>query len=150
MISERPYLRLTAPFWFVVLGLGASGCTGNSSSDNLARLPIAGSVLMDGRPLAKGAILFYPIHHPVFGTAVSAGDVIHNGRFSIRADKGLIPGKYRIAISSAGVHHPHIGVPKPELTADEVIPDRFNVETELEFEVKAGGIKHLKIEIDSK
>ena len=34
------------------------------------------------------------------------------------------------------------------LMNDDMIPERFNVETELEVEVKEGGVKQMKIEID--
>jgi len=154
MILERQYLRLAACLCLVLIGLGAAGCLGTSAGDNLPRQPVAGIVLVDGRPLSRGSILFFPAHHPILGTAVSGGDAIHNGRFSIPREKGLVPGRYRIAISEEGRHRP-LGErgtepAKSEIVADEIIPDRFNIDTELEVEVKAGGIKELKIEIDSK
>ena len=76
----------------VVMGLGAAGCSGDSPTDNLPRQPIAGLVLVDGRPLRKGSILFFPAHHPVWGATVSGGSMINDGRFSIPWDKGLVPG----------------------------------------------------------
>ncbi len=154
MILERPNLRLTARLGFVLMGLGAAGCWGDSPIDNLPRQPIAGLVLVDGRPLRKGSILFFPAHHPVWGATVSGGSMIDDGRFSIPWDKGLVPGNYRIAISAEGKHkrqaEPSTEPVKPAFMNDDMIPERFNIETELEVEVKEGGVKQMKIEIDSK
>ena len=152
MTLDRRYSRLAAQLGFVLIliGLSAGGCLGNAAIDNLPRQPVAGLVLLDGRPLPRGSILFFAGHHPVFGTAVAAGTLIQNGRFSIPGDKGLVPGRYRIAISEIGPHHDHLAPLNPEFVADEAIPNRFNIQTELEVEVKEGGIKQLKIEVDSK
>jgi hypothetical protein len=169
MIYERWFRHLPARAGIVVIGLAALGCSNNSAEDTHLRQPVAGLVLVDGRAMPRGSILFFPAHHPVWGATVSAGDVIHDGRFSIPWEKGLSPGYYRIAISAEGKHRrpsepkteasktkdsktdlPKIEPPKTELTRDEMIPIRFNVETELEVEVKEGGIQNLKIEIDSK
>jgi len=61
------------------------------------RLSLKGSVSINGTPIQEGAITF----QPVVGTSefnTSTGAAIINGRYSVAAKRGLIPGEYRVTI----------------------------------------------------
>ncbi len=73
-----------------VYGVLISGC----GSDG--RLPVSGNVTLDGKPMTTGAITFMPSGEK---KTHSSGATVKEGRFSIPADKGLMPGKYRISIT---------------------------------------------------
>ncbi len=128
--------------------LGGVGCTGGSGEP--PRLPVAGLVLVDGRPLPSGTILFYPSARAIVSAPMVSGDEIRNGRFSLSRDKGLAIGKYRIAVSSEEKDLDPRAASIALSTPKEKIPVRFNSQTELEVEVKDGGIKELRIAIASK
>lgn len=139
---------------FVALGLALSGCS-FGSDEGLARQAVEGTVLLDGRRLAHGSILFLPEERPAKDNdSVPAGDLIVNGRFSIPRQKGLTPGMYKIMIFGERKHPRGEKFERPESpgtakpAVEEKIPAKFNSETELELDFKEG-IKDLKIEIDS-
>jgi len=144
--------RLWTVLWFVATTFAFAGCSNNG--DDLPRQPVAGTVLVDGRRLSYGTIMFVPEARPAKGSSVAAGDIVVNGRFSIPRDKGPVPGMYKIAIATEKKRpartdqEPTPG--KAEAAAENQIPARFNTQTVLEIEIKEGGIKELKIEIASK
>ena len=62
-LRRRPFLRgwnwrSWACLGLLASGLGLTGCWG--TIDDLPREPVAGTVLVDGKPLAEGTIVFYP------------------------------------------------------------------------------------------
>ena len=62
-------------------GLSLPGCSG--ASDDLPRQPLAGRVLLDGKPLAHGTIMFYPEEVSTKQhETVPTGNTIVNGWFS--------------------------------------------------------------------
>ncbi|MDR0705477.1 MAG: hypothetical protein LBF88_10885 [Planctomycetaceae bacterium] len=63
-----------------------AGCSNNNPQ---GRVAVRGEVTLDGKPLEQGSILF----SSVAGTTpmVAAGSLIKNGKFSLPAEKGLIP-----------------------------------------------------------
>jgi hypothetical protein len=141
--------RFRAYAIFAGASLAVTGCLGTGNDPTLQ--PVAGIVLLDGRPLDSGTMLFVQARPPILGSPALARGVIKNGRFAISRDKGLIKGKHRIMIWSRRTP----ADPKSESEAAvaapmELIPLKFNQETELEVEVKEGGIKELRIAITSK
>jgi hypothetical protein len=143
--------RSFSPLLFVAIGLAASGCSG--SGDDLPREPVSGTVTLDGQPLANGSIQFNPMTQS--GSAVSGGATIQNGRFSIARENGLVPGTYRVAIYSAGSSGAQSksaspgsgrGADRPK----ELIPDKYNANSELKAEIKKGGASDLKYDLQSK
>jgi len=109
---------------------------------------------MDGRSMASGTIVFYPSGNHESNKATSGSALINNGRFSLPRAKGLVPATYRIAIYSGQKVNvrpePEISPGHAEAQARDLVPARYNIATELEVEIKPGGIKELRIEIDSK
>ena len=120
-------------FTLGVLACLSGGCQGDPNGPQ----EVKGVVTFKGKPLDQGSIQFEP--EP--GQAPSAGGSgIADGKFHIRPERGLKPGKYRVMISSGEVKEkardPLPGESGPP--AKERIPAAFNVSTTLRAEVKAG------------
>jgi hypothetical protein len=134
-------MRLTryvvCSFGGILLGL-AAGCSDSTPTDSLARVPVWGTVSLNGTPLTQGTVQF----EPAPGTkGVTAVGEVSDGKFSIEKTIGPVPGKYLVKISSrpgaklkAG--EAPGGVPKPD---PEMVPPQYNTKSKLEEEVKAGG-----------
>jgi hypothetical protein len=73
--------------------LVGGGCGGSADG----RLPVSGAVTLDGTPLDQGVIAFHSEEagRPPVETVIAAGE------YFIAADKGLLPGSYKVAIDSA-------------------------------------------------
>ena len=117
-----------------------SGCS--QPEDKLPRQAVRGTVTLDGKPLEKGQISFIP---EVQGAnPVSGGSVISAGSYSIPQDKGLTPGKYKVAINAAA-DVPALAAgeapgapPKAKSKAAPLIPAQYNTQSTLGAEVKSG------------
>jgi hypothetical protein len=148
MIARHQRFAL-APF-LAALGLIA-GCSG--SRDDLPREPVAGTVTMDGQPLAEGAIQFSPAAGAE-GRVTSATVPIENGQFSIPRAEGLVPGSYKVSISAVPVPRDtriKATFGKKKATPfKELIPAKYNTKTILTGEIKRGGASGLKYDLQSK
>jgi hypothetical protein len=116
-----------------------AGC---GESDKLPREPISGSVTVEGKPLKSGLITFIPNES---NTPTQGGALILEGKYSVPKNQGLVPGKYRIIITSPDdkpaeiVDKANNAPGMPPLPAKEVIPKQYNSESLLSAEVTAGG-----------
>ncbi len=124
--------------------LFALGCGGGDAS---GRQAISGTVTFQGKPLDQGTIQIISLDP---GKQAISGGMIKAGKFSIPADKGLAPGKYRVRISSpeegSGGAPAVPGDPAPE--AKERIPPEYSgPESKLEIEVTKGGKNEFNLEI---
>jgi hypothetical protein len=151
MMSGRDRIRWTHA-WVVALGWTAAGCAG--SGDDLPREPVSGTVTLDSQPLANGTIQFNPMSEAT-GTAVSGGATIANGQFSIARQNGLVPGTYRVAIYAAAktgerTKPAEIGGAKRSELPKELIPSKYNANSELKAEIPKGGKSDLKFDLQSK
>jgi hypothetical protein len=124
----------------LVAALALGGCSYDpwSPVDTLPRVPIAGTVTLDGTPLAQGMIQFDPAPETK-GTTVAAE--IQGGKFAIAKAQGPVPGKYKVKISGRPPAklkpgEPPGGTPKP---APETIPAKYNTESTLQTEIPDGG-----------
>jgi hypothetical protein len=98
---------------------------------------LTGTVTVDGAPIEKGAISFYPTD----GEGFTAGSPIKNGEYSARVPAGTL----KVTISMPRV----IGMKKlydtpnsPERPLyEEGLPARYNSKTELQIEVEAGEMR---------
>ena len=136
----------------VALLLAMAGCSG--SSDDLPREAVSGAVTLDGEPLPRGMIQFRPSDTgPASGSGVVGGSTIEDGRFSIPRGMGLTPGQYKVSINASTDRREARTkgriVQKSGL-AKELIPSKYNSETELVAEVKKGGTSDLKFDLRSK
>jgi hypothetical protein len=132
----------------VAAGCGASGGHGS-------RAPISGSVTVDGQPLERGYLVF----EPKGGQATQSGGIISAGRFSVPAEKGADPGAYSVAIFAEAKRPTTTaepGTPEYEqaIVADKggqlVIPEKYNVKTELTAEVKSGAENTFVFDVSTK
>jgi len=127
----------------------AVGCSG--SGDDLPRQPVSGTVTLDNQPLASGTISFIPASGSGGG-----GGTITDGKFSIGREGGLVPGSYNVAINAAATQGEQTkpkmagGTRKESQLAKELIPAKYNANTELKAEIKKGGNNDLKFTLESK
>ncbi len=114
----------------------ASGCGGDSG-----RGAVSGKVTVDGQPLADGVITFVP----AAGTeGPSAGSEVKDGRYSIPADTGPVPGDYRVELRAQKKTGKMIEVGSPEPPGTkipetvEALPAKYNSKSTLKETIKAG------------
>jgi len=119
------------------------------SPDSEGRQGISGTVIVDSSPVQTGSLNFTPTE----GQATAGGAVISNGKFAIPRDNGLLPGKYRVAISApaSGADRPAPTMPgeAPPLAKD-LIPPEWNTASNQIVEVKKGGTNSFPFEISTK
>lgn len=132
-----------------LIGMGLwVGCGGDSAG----RYPVSGAVNVDGAPLEKGTISFQPLER----APTSSGALISGGKFSIRPDKGLPLGKYRVQVNAAAPGAgggaaaadvaPGASPPPPK----ELIPAEWNESSNHTIEVKEKGPFTYSFEIGTK
>jgi hypothetical protein len=115
-----------------VAALLAAGC-----SDSPTRT-LSGTVTLDGEPLKEGTVRFVPVDTKTGGTA---GAAIKDGKFTAEVPLGEL----RVEISAPKV----VGKRKAYDTPDspmvdivkELIPARYNVNSDLRVTIKKGGQK---------
>ena len=130
------YCRMCLIFVFAT----SVGC----SERPLLRMPIRGTVTLDGKPLAAGDIVF----EPKGGSPTRSGGLIQAGKFDVPVGDGPAPGIYAVAIFGGPVD-PEAAA---KFTGDavrvtdpiyqkirEVVPNKYNIQTTLEVEVLAQG-----------
>jgi len=122
----------------------ATGCGQGGAS---GRQAISGTVTFQGKPLEQGTIQIISMDP---GKQAISGGMIKGGKFSIAADKGLAPGKYRVRISSpeegSGAAPAMPGDPAP-VAKERIPPEYSGPESKLEIEVTKGGKNEFKLEI---
>jgi hypothetical protein len=144
----RPYGRRPAAA-ALLSALAIGGCAGDTSTppDLLPRVPVAGTVTLDGAPLPEGMIQFSPTQE---SNATTAAGEIRDGRFAIAKAQGPVPGKYKVTISS----HPPVKIQEGEQPGvapklkPETVPDRYNTKSTLETDVPAGGSEALSFKLE--
>lgn len=122
----------------IAISVVVSGCGGG---DSLPREEINGTVTIDGKPLNRGLITFVPAEANV---TTQGGGPILDGKFSIPRIQGLVPGNYKVVISSPddkpeefpdkGFNNNAPGL--PPIPAKEVVPAQYNKDSKLEATVR--------------
>lgn len=115
--------------------LAAAGC------GRPAGVVSTGSVTLDGKPVATGAIVFKPDDKSV----AAEGAMIQAGRFRIVGK----PGRRRVEISASA---PAPGTPDPPtgpVQFVEIVPPRYNTKSTLSVEVKAPGPNTFTFDLES-
>jgi hypothetical protein len=137
---SRPALRPLAFLFFAPL---LAGCGGG---DELPRRAVSGTVTLDGQPLAEGTIRF----DPADGQATGGGDVIRGGSYSLPRANGLVPGQYRVSISSASGASGASGEAPGSagVMMSEQIPSRYNSRSELTAEVADSGSNTFDLDLE--
>jgi hypothetical protein len=123
---------------------------GIGCSDPSGLQPVSGTVSFQGKPLDQGAIQFLPLD----GSHTESGAGIKDGRYSIPAENGLAPGKYKVTVFS----YDETGAKVPDNTTmpgdtvgvqfKERIPAKYNTDTILKAEVVAGQKNVLDFQLD--
>lgn len=120
-------------------------CAGCSSGDG--RTKVQGTVTFKNTPLDQGTIQFIPVD----SQGSFSGTSITNGKYSIPAEQGLMPGKYKVVISS--------GIPNTTATAEEApgqsirppakerIPAEYNAESKQFVTIVSGAIAEFDFSI---
>jgi hypothetical protein len=123
-----------------LLGVLALGLLGGCGPKGPVRHEVTGTVLYAEQPLDTGVIYFEPMD----GQGSRDGATITNGAYRIPKDKGLFPGRYKVAIiggdgtSGGGKAEPESR--RPGVTpGKERIPPEYNVKSNVVKEVTAGG-----------
>jgi hypothetical protein len=111
--------------------LAFAGCGKGASAE--------GTVTFDGAPVDGGSITFTPEQGT---TATPRGAQIAEGKYVIKSENGLAPGKYRVSVvwnKKTGKTIPNksdLGTNIDE--TQQVIPSRYNSKTELTAEITSG------------
>ena len=126
----------------MLLVLMAAGCGG----DPLGRQAIDGSVTLDGTPLSHGNVRFEP---QTVESPISAGAVIDAGKFRIGRERGLPPGVYRVSISCPQMQSAIDQQTDAGGQAQELVPERYNRNTELTATVTSDGTNMFQFELST-
>jgi len=130
-ISGRSIFQLRVPSGVSLFALAcliflsAAGCSGNKDLPPLGT--VTGVVTLDGKPLADANVAFAPEHGR---TSIARTDAA--GRYELYYDgphKGAAVGRHRVIITAT----PSMDEANPIL-----VPARYNAQTTLTAEVKAG------------
>ena len=85
---------------------------------------VSGTVSVEGQPLEQGSISFVSATP---GSRSSTGGAIANGKYSIAAEDGLVPGTYRVTISAADMSNATAaGLPANGLAFPSLVDPAFN------------------------
>ena len=116
----------------VVLGCGSAG------GDRPTTYPVAGTVTMNGQPVADANLNFQLAD----GTRGTVGVTDAQGRYELTtftADDGALPGEYRVAVTqfekpapgaAVDEDHPNYDPDAPAFVPQNLLPDRYaNPET---------------------
>jgi hypothetical protein len=120
--------RIAGAAFGLVAGLSlVIGC----NSDGLAE--VSGTVSVDGQEV-NGSIAFIPVD----GKSQTAGGAIENGRYSFRAPVGTAKVEIRVPkeVGRKKLYNTPDSPEQPIL--EEVLPKKYNNETELRYDVQPG------------
>jgi hypothetical protein len=147
---RHPTQFLTAAFFLAAIN---PGC-GDSASYELA--PVSGVVTLDGKPVPQALVVFQPIggeDNPTPGPSSSAA-ADSEGWFelkTVQGESGAVVGKHRVKITTPSPAPPSdtdSGFAQP--VHKEIIPSRYNSDSELTFEVPADGTTEANFPLKSR
>ena len=136
-----PNSTVTSNRWifhhFTLLATGSialCGCFG--SGDDIDRVVVSGTVTYNGAPVDDGSIRFVP----KYGTSAPvSGVAIVNGQYKIEMRGGVPVGTHRVEIRSfRKLEKQYPDQPDAMVPKDQLLPDKYNVESELEREIPTG------------
>jgi hypothetical protein len=122
--NRMPHARIALVLVAVVAGCGQNG-----------RLPVRGTVTLDGAPLTQGVISFQPA---ATTAGHSSGSSISHGSYAIASARGLLPGKYLVTISASKPTGRMSVDPMSGGQAAELAPVAFADKQPLEVTIAAG------------
>jgi hypothetical protein len=121
MLTQKLFVAIALPC------LAAVGCGDNATT-------ISGAVSINGEPVKEGTIGFFPVD----GNARTTGTKIRDGKYSAEVSPGAA--KVEIRVSKVVGESKLYDTPNSETRPirREVLPPKYNNETELQVEIKAG------------
>jgi hypothetical protein len=130
-------------FGACILAVGMTGC-----ADGRAKhYAVSGVVKWQGKPLDHGAITFLA-EDPAIGTG---GAMIKDGQYDIPAKQGLLPGRYKVVITSVDSKNKVLDPDSPPgylpVPKDRIQP-KYNAQTTLMADVKAEGQNTFNFEVN--
>ena len=119
-------------------------------------VPVSGTVTLDGQPLAEATVMFLPVEGKTVNpgppsVAVTAAD----GTYRLKTsddDPGAVAGKHMVRIFTRRTEQADAGSDNPNVReiAPERVPERYNRNSELTFEVPAEGTDAADFQLTSK
>lgn len=113
----------------LVCSLGLTGCGGGPQDGPEKLVPVAGTVMMDGAPLAGAAVVFNPVDGKVrggFGTTDVSGNFVAKFRGT---EPGIEPGNYVVTVTKMALPDGS-SIPEGKDAADvgavQVVPSTFS------------------------
>ena len=129
--------------------LAAAGCSSKSRKPELT--PVAGTVMLDGKPLPDADITFFLQGQSVPGYTASMGKTDAEGKYQLKfaGDPGAVPGNFKVTVSrivneSGAALNPDEGMDLTQLEmqglAKQSLPEKYwNLDkTELTATVEKG------------
>jgi hypothetical protein len=103
--------------------------------------PVSGTVTLDGRPLANAIVTFMPVveQGSIDAGESSTGKTNDKGEFTLKSTtgkNGARVGKHKVSISMQATK---VGQSEERTRTVELLPKRYNEQTELTYDVPAGG-----------
>ena len=140
-------MKLRAYLIVALVALLAAGC----GSTPYKTAPVAGRVLLDGKPLPRATVMFIPVPGPDGKSTApsSAGLTGEGGRYSLVLDggkkEGAVVGKHKVVILLGAAASADDTKP----TFHRQLPPRYNRKTELEREVPPEGRADVDFDLKS-
>jgi hypothetical protein len=138
-----PLRKASVSIWFLLAMLVAIWGCGDGS--NFAVAPVSGTVTLDGNPLADATVSFQPVAQTDDGLAgeLSVGKTGADGKFTLKTTNdqdGAVVGQHVVRITTAQWKNSDESDNPDQIQAsEEILPTKYNSQTELEFEVPVGG-----------
>ena len=127
-------------FAVVLLGLSTAGWVGCGGGSGLDVAPVTGKVTLDKQPLANARVLF---SHTSMRESVGVTD--DKGQYTLKSGPyaSALVGSHKVKITTAREavteHSETEGYKTVQEAVAEKLPPKYNTESELKAEVKAGG-----------
>src|SRR5262245_7095956 len=102
---------------------------------------VSGTVTMDGKPLPNAVVTFIPVAEKgaIDAGESSTGKTNEKGEFTLKSTtgkNGALVGKHKVSIS---IQKTKVGESEERTRTVELVPNRYNENTELSFDVPSGG-----------
>lgn len=140
VVIEQGVSMRCAPVVFLLSLVALAGC-----SPSNPRKAVSGTVTLHDLNLDEGTITFRPIPGttPEGLPTTTGGAVITNGAYQIEAESGLVPGKYKVLITSGDGRTPddpnEAPGPSGNFVSKDRIPPEYNTKSNVEVEVMEDG-----------
>ncbi|MBW3598603.1 MAG: carboxypeptidase-like regulatory domain-containing protein [Planctomycetes bacterium] len=131
-MSAPSFLRLSTLAVVVLGGCGGSG---------LDTAPVTGTVTLDGEPLSGATVTFVPERTGMEAPS-SQGMTDAQGRYALSVvatgDEGAVIGQHQVTINVFPEQEDPTDDADLALTEEQIVPARYNEDSELTYEVKDG------------